>query len=128
MRGDVDSPVPRWGVGGWHLETGALPRFPSGHALARKPLRRLRRPISANNAEIDRFWEALAREKLNDRQHAMLNRLLDGFEGKLTSSKWAIITKASQDTASRDINDLVDRGILRKDDAGGRSTSYSLSQ
>lgn len=73
-----------------------------------------------------RFWEALAGEKLNDRQQAMLNRLLDGFEGKLTSSKWAIITKTSQDTASRDINDLVDRGILRKDDAGGRSTSYSL--
>jgi Fic family protein len=75
-----------------------------------------------------RFWEALAGEKLNDRQQAMLNRLLDGFEGKLTSSKWAIITKTSQDTASRDINDLVDRGILRKDDAGGRSTSYSLRQ
>ncbi len=75
-----------------------------------------------------RFWEELAGEKLNDRQRAMLNRLLGGFEGKLTSSKWAIITKTSQDTASRDINDLVDRGILRKDDAGGRSTSYSLSK
>lgn len=74
------------------------------------------------------FWEALASEKLNDRQHSMLNRLLDGFEGKLTSSKWASITKTSQDTASRDINDLVDRGILHKDEAGGRSTSYSLSQ
>lgn len=73
-----------------------------------------------------RFWETLAGEKLNDRQQAMLNRLLDGFEGKLTSSKWAIITKTSQDTASRDINDLVGRGILRKDGAGGRSTSYSL--
>ena len=75
-----------------------------------------------------RFWEAIAGEKLNDRQQAMLNRLLDGFEGKLTSSKWAIITKTSQDTASRDINGLVDRGILRKNDAGGRSTSYSLPQ
>lgn len=73
-----------------------------------------------------RFWEALAGEKLNDRQQAMLNRLLDGFEGKLTSSKWAIITKTSQDTASRDINDLVARGMLRKDEAGGRSTNYSL--
>lgn len=74
-----------------------------------------------------RFWEALAGVKLNDRQQAMLNRLLDGFEGKLTSSKWAIITKTSQDTASRDINDLVARNILRKDEAGGRSTSYSLA-
>jgi Fic family protein len=73
-----------------------------------------------------RFWEAFAAEKLNDRQQAMLNRLLDGFEGKLTSSKWAIITKTSQDTASRDINDLVARGILRREEAGGRSTSYSL--
>ena len=75
-----------------------------------------------------RFWEALAGKKLNDRQQAMLNRLLDGFEGKLTSSKWAIITKTSQDTASRDINDLLARGILRKDEAGGRSTSYSLAE
>jgi Fic family protein len=73
-----------------------------------------------------RFWEAHAEEQLNDRQRTMLNRLLDGFEGKMTSSKWAIITKASQDTASRDINDLVARNILRKDEAGGRSTSYSL--
>ena len=75
-----------------------------------------------------RFWEALVGVKLNDRQQAMLNRLLDGFEGKLTSSKWAIITKTSQDTASRDINDLLARGILRKDEAGGRSTSYSLAE
>jgi Fic family protein len=72
------------------------------------------------------FWEALAGEKLNDRQRDILNRLLDGFEGKLTSSKWAILTKTSQDTASRDIDDLVRRGILQKDAAGGRSTSYSL--
>ncbi|QJU60082.1 Fic family protein [Sphingomonas sp. AP4-R1] len=73
-----------------------------------------------------RFWEAVAAEALNDRQRAMLNRLLDGFEGKMTSSKWAVITKTSQDTASRDIADLVARGLLRKDAAGGRSTSYSL--
>ncbi len=73
------------------------------------------------------FWDALAGEALNERQHAMLNRLLDGFVGKLTSSKWALITKTSQDTASRDINDLVARGILHKDEAGGRSTSYSLA-
>jgi Fic family protein len=56
----------------------------------------------------------------------MLNRLLNGFEGKLTSSKWAKITKSSQATAGRDIDDLVQRGILMKDEAGGRSTSYSL--
>jgi len=72
------------------------------------------------------FWDAVADEKLNERQRAMLNRLLDGFEGKLTSTKWAKITRASQDTASRDINDLVTRGILVKEEAGGRSTNYSL--
>ena len=63
---------------------------------------------------------------LNERQRAILNRLLDGFEGKLTSSKWATITKCSQDTASRDIDDLLRRGILIKAPAGGRSTSYGL--
>jgi len=73
-----------------------------------------------------RFWENLADQPLNDRQRMMLNRLLDGFEGKLTSSKWAKIVKSSQDTAGRDIDDLVKRGILQKDAAGGRSTSYSL--
>jgi Fic family protein len=57
-----------------------------------------------------------------------VNRLLDGFEGKLTSSKWAKLTKCSQDTANRDINDFVQRGILTKDAAGGRSTSYSLTE
>ncbi len=56
----------------------------------------------------------------------MLNRPLSGFEGKLTSSKWAKIAKCSQDTALRDIRDLAERGVLRKDDGGGRSTSYSL--
>lgn len=73
-----------------------------------------------------RFWESLAGEPLNDRQRKVLNRLLDGFEGKLTSSKWASLAKCSQDTANRDINDLVRRGVLVKDPAGGRSTSYSL--
>ena len=56
----------------------------------------------------------------------MLNKLLDGFEGKLTSSKWATIVKCSQDTALRDIVDLVERGVLVKSPAGGRSASYSL--
>jgi Fic family protein len=75
-----------------------------------------------------RFWESHSGESFNDRQQKIVNRLLDGFEGKLTSSKWAKITKCSQDTASRDINDLVKRGVLEKDAAGGRSTSYSLSE
>lgn len=57
----------------------------------------------------------------------MLNRLLDGFEGKLTSTNWATIEKCSPDTALRDIQDLVDQGILTKDEGGGRSTSYSLA-
>ena len=73
-----------------------------------------------------RFWERHARIALNDRQRLMLNKLADGFEGKLTSSKWAKLTKSSQDTAHRDIVDLVERGALRKDEGGGRSTSYSL--
>ncbi len=63
----------------------------------------------------------------NDRQRLMLNKLLDGFEGKLTSSKWAKIAKCSQDTATRDIQDLIAKGILAKDDAGGRSTNYLLN-
>jgi Fic family protein len=74
-----------------------------------------------------RFWQRFAAESLNDRQIEVLNRLLDGFEGKLTSSKWASIAKCSQDTAYRDILDLVERGALQKDPGGGRSTSYSLT-
>lgn len=75
-----------------------------------------------------RFWKVHAGESFNDRQRKILNRLLDGgFEGKLTSSKWAALAKTSQDTASRDIADLLDRNILVKDAGGGRSTSYSLA-
>jgi Fic family protein len=73
-----------------------------------------------------RFWDLPGTEDLNHRQRAMLNRLLDGFEGKLTSSKWAALSEVSQDTAVRDIDDLIGRNLLRKDTAGGRSTSYSL--
>lgn len=73
-----------------------------------------------------RFWESMAGQPLNERQRKVVNRLLDGFEGKLTNAKWATITKASSDTALRDINDLVQRGILVKEPGGGRSTSYSL--
>jgi Fic family protein len=74
-----------------------------------------------------RFWERQAGQSFNDRQRAMLNRLLDGFEGKLTSSKWAKITKSSQDTALRDIEDLIQRRVLVRSPAGGRSTSYTLA-
>jgi len=72
------------------------------------------------------FWERFAKKPLNKRQINVLNRLLDGFEGKLTTSKWAKIAKCSQDTAYRDILDLIEHGALQKDAGGGRSTSYSL--
>ena len=72
------------------------------------------------------FWERFAREPFNERQIKVLNRLLGDFEGKLTTSKWAKLAKCSQDTAYRDILDLIKRGALKKDPGGGRSTSYSL--
>ena len=74
------------------------------------------------------FWRANAAVSLNDRQRDILNRLLDGFQGKLTSSKWAKLAKCSQDTALRDIDDLLKRDILVKDAGGGRSTSYALRE
>lgn len=74
-----------------------------------------------------RFWRHWAAMPLNERQVKLLNRLLDGFEGKLTTSKWAAIAKCSPDTALRDINDLLARGVLRRSEAGGRSTSYELA-
>ena len=80
----------------------------------------------ANVLAKARFWERFAQEPLNDRQIKVLNRLLDGFEGKLTTSKWAKLAKCSQDTAHRDISDLIKRGALRKGPGGGRSTSYLL--
>jgi Fic family protein len=73
-----------------------------------------------------RFWDRHADETFNDRQRKVLNRVLDGFEGNLTNAKWAALTKASSDTALRDIDDLVKRGILVKESGGGRSTSYAL--
>ena len=73
-----------------------------------------------------RFWERYAREPLNRRQIKVLNSVMDNFEGKLTSSKWAKIANCSQDSAGRDIKDLMERGALRKDPGGGRSTSYSI--
>jgi Fic family protein len=73
-----------------------------------------------------RFWYHCDAKILNERQIKMLNLLLDGFEGKLTSTKWGQITKSSPDTALRDISDLTARGILRRSDSGGRSTSYEI--
>lgn len=75
-----------------------------------------------------RFWETIKHQPLNKRQRTVINRLLEGFDGKLTSSKWATLTKSSPDTALRDITDLVKRGILIRDAGGGRSTSYSLAK
>ncbi|WP_367275745.1 Fic family protein [Marivirga sp.] len=72
------------------------------------------------------FWKANADKKLNDRQKKLLNKILDGFEGKLTSAKWAEIAKCSKDSAIRDINDLIDKNILEQEESGGRSTSYRL--
>ena len=74
-----------------------------------------------------RFWRRFATESFNERQIQVLNKMLDAFEGKLTSSKWAKLAECSQDTAYRDILDLVERGALQKDAGGGRSTSYSLT-
>lgn len=74
-----------------------------------------------------RFWEKHVNTKLNDRQRLMLNKLLDNFEGKLTSTKWAKIAKCSQDTALRDIQALIDLNILVKEEGGGRNTSYVLT-
>ncbi len=73
-----------------------------------------------------RFWEKYARVQVNDRQRDVINRLLDGFTGKLTTTKWAKLEKCSHDTALRDIQGLIEQGLLRKDPGGGRSTSYSL--
>lgn len=61
-----------------------------------------------------KYWDKLKDHRLNERQHKMINKLLDEFEGKLTSSKWAKICKCSQDTAGRDIQDLITKGVLKK--------------
>jgi Fic family protein len=92
----------------------------------------LRHAINSSHEILDavltkaNFWKRHEGEQFNDRQRNLINRLLDGFDGKLTSSKWANIAKCSPDTALRDITDLMERNILAKDDAGGRSTGYHL--
>jgi len=73
------------------------------------------------------FWERCGDVQINERQRLMINKLFDGFSGKLTASKWAKITKCSADTALRDINGLIEKGILVKGEAGGRSADYSLN-
>nr|WP_310136502.1 Fic family protein [Burkholderia ambifaria] len=73
-----------------------------------------------------RFWQRCAGFVMNERQVKVMNRLLDGFEGKLTTTKWAALAKCSQDTALRDITELVEHGVLLRSSSGGRSTSYEL--
>ncbi len=111
QKGGLD--ITDWEV--WFLECLARAIESARHTLA---------PVLAK----DSFWGTHTHELLNERQVKILNRLLDGFEGKLTSSKWAAMNHCSQDTANRDIRDLVDRGILVRGQAGGRSTSYELVQ
>ena len=75
-----------------------------------------------------RLWHNVRDVPINDRQRVVLNRLLDGFEGNMSTSKWATIAKCSSDTALRDILDLVDHGVLVRNPGAGRSTSYSLAE
>ena len=95
-------------------------------AASREPSRARTTAMSGVIAKA-RFWEKLHDVPLNERQRLVINRLLDGFDGNLTTSKWATLTKSSQDTALRDILWLVERGVLVRNAAGGRSTSYSLA-
>lgn len=74
-----------------------------------------------------RFWEEHREISINARQRVVINKLFEGFEGKLNSSKWARICSCSSDTALRDIQDLIERNILVKEEGGGRSTSYRLA-
>jgi len=83
--------------------------------------------ISATVLKKSRYWEWLASKTLNERQRTMINKLLDEeLFGKLTTTKWAEINKCSPDTALRDINDLIEQGVLEKDGSGGRSSGYRL--
>ena len=75
-----------------------------------------------------RLWQRINRESVNERQRHVINRMLDDFKGQLTTSKYATLAKCSNDTALRDIRELVERGILLKNPGGGRSTSYRLSE
>ncbi|QRX81582.1 Fic family protein [Glaciimonas sp. PAMC28666] len=96
-------------------------------------LETLKRALEQANKTLDtvlskaKYWQRWVETPMNARQIKILNRLLDGFDGKLTSSKWAAISKCSPDTALRDITELIQVGALRKAEGGGRSTSYELS-
>jgi Fic family protein len=93
----------------------------------------LERAIDGSNALLAnvlrkaRMWQLAARYPVNDRQRLVINRLLDSWQGNLTSSKYAALTKCSVDTAQRDIHELVERGVLAQNKAGGRSTSYRMT-
>lgn len=93
----------------------------------------LGRAITSAQSTLDavlfkaRFWQRWGGAPLNERQVKLLNRLLDGFDGKLTSSKWAAIAKCSPDTALRDITQLMELGVLKRSPGGGRSTGYELA-
>ncbi len=93
----------------------------------------LHRAVDQAHASLDKvlakshFWQHWAMTPMNERQVKLLNKLLDGFEGKLTSAKWATLAKCSPDTALRDINDLLAQGVLRKMEGGGRSTAYEVN-
>lgn len=110
QRGDVD--LTSWLA--WFL--GCLDRA----------LTRAEETLAAVTAKA-RIWEFVNRQPINDRQRLIINRLLDGFEGHLTNSKYAKIVKASSDTALRDIRELLERGILVQNEGGGRSTSYRIA-
>ena len=90
----------------------------------------IRRRFAVNNAykilHKAEFWILHENTPINERQRLIINKLFDGFEGKLTTSKWAKLTKCSQDTALRDISDLVNRRVLSKEAARGRSTNYMV--
>jgi Fic family protein len=84
--------------------------------------------LTGSVLEKEAFWRRVKQESVvvSDRQKKIVNLFLDGFEGKLTTEKWAKLTKSSHDTALRDIQDLIGKGILKQETAGGRSTAYSL--
>lgn len=94
----------------------------------------LEKAITRASAVIERtleksaYWDKFRDIEINERQRKIINRLWDGFEGKLTSSKWAKMCHCSQDTALRDINDLIAKGMLRDSGEGGRSTNYLLPE
>ena len=111
QRGDLD--ITEWLI--WFISS-------LGHSLNRT------KETLASILNKASFWDKYNSSSLNQRQVKMLNKLFDGFEGKLTTSKWAKISKCSQDTAGRDINDLINKDILVKSTEGGRSTSYLVRE